>query len=93
MNVTLSQFSRFAIVALMLFMQSATIAHAIEHDESEHTEHCLAFATAEQLADTPQEHRLPLIDVANHPDWQASQVLLVLTKKIHKLSRAPPQFI
>ena len=94
MNVTLSQFSRFAIVALMLFMQSATVVHAIEHDDSEHSEHCVAFVvTAEQLVDTPPEHRLPPIDVLGQFEWQAVQSLFVLTKKLHSLSRAPPVLI
>ena len=94
MNVTLSQFSRFAIVALMLFMQSATVVHAIEYDSSEHSEHCIAFVVAaEQLVDTLPEHLLPPVDVLSQFEWQAVPSLFVLTKKVYRLSRAPPTLI
>ncbi len=38
------------LVTLMLLMQSATIAHSIEHDLYEHTELCEIYLPAEKIS-------------------------------------------
>lgn len=90
MNRTLSQFSRFIVVALMLFMQSATITHALEHDVSEHTEHCAAFTTAEQVASGPDEFGCVKINRVNDYNWLTKYSSLDLAPRLKKRSRAPP---
>ena len=90
MNTAFSQFARISIVLLMLFMQSATVVHAVEHTEAEHTEHCAVFITADQASDCDSK----LVSIANVnivDDWfQLSCIHNIQVARLKQLSRAPP---
>jgi len=87
------QFGRVIIVLLMLFMQSASIAHAIECQEEEHTEHCAAFITAEQSADQVDDFKLTSLNIGFVTQFECDIAPLAITRRLSKLSRAPPVFI
>lgn len=90
MTMPLHKSCSFLIVALMLLMQIATVVHAIEHNNSDHTEICAAFTAAEQFGDTPQEYSFPQTSLINHYVCKAAPQPIVLTKRVNTLSRAPP---
>ena len=87
------QFGRVLIILLMLFMQSASLAHAIEHQDEEHTEHCAAFVTADQSVNTVDEFTLADLPVKFVVQFQCQLPPFAVVKRLSKLSRAPPHII
>ena len=70
-------------------MQSATVVHAVEHTEAEHTEHCAAFITADQAADCHAD-LVSLDSISFTADWFQLYFPSIQARRLHHLSRAPP---
>lgn len=77
-------------IALMLFMQLATVVHAVEHNEDEHTEHCAAFITADQAVDSSIQD----VVIAGAPKLNACVLACFESYtqplSVYQHSRAPP---
>jgi len=78
------------VIALMLFMQAATVVHAVEHHEHEHTEHCEAFVTADQAID----YSVPQVVIAGAPNQSTCSLphfeSYTQPLSVYHHSRAPP---
>lgn len=46
----LSKATHLLLFTLILFMQSATLVHSVEHDVYEHTELCSVYLSAEKIS-------------------------------------------
>jgi len=77
----------------MLSMQLATVVHAVDHHEEDHTEHCAAFVTADQAVDPST----PDVVIAGAPKQNACSLPYFESYthqfRVYQHSRAPPVLV
>ena len=90
MNLLLSQYCRFLLVACMLLAQSVAIAHDVDHSTVGHDEYCFVCIAVDQPLSV--DHIQPKIQVSKQVFISWSVEFTVYTRQNFLIphSRAPP---